>query len=124
MSTLLLLVQIYIGPSRSTVIQNRDVVKELEVGTLIAAPGNNFPKVGKVLSIPPNPTIESIIKIQWMGQERAPHKPKWMRSFKLGPKNAVGCIKMNEIVLYGFQLTNRGCLKKKSREYLQKEHYS
>ena len=108
-----------VGPSRSSVLQNRDVVKELRVGALIAIAGINFPKVGEVLSIPPNPSLDSDIDVQWMNQERAPHKPRWQRCFKLGPKNALGSTKMSDILLYSFQLTNKGCLKKKSRDYLK-----
>lgn len=65
-----------VGPSRTTVVQNRDVVKDLQVGMLIAIAGDNFPKIGTVQPIPPNPSIDSEISIHWMTQERAPHKPK------------------------------------------------
>lgn len=89
---------------------------------LIATAGENTPKVGKVYAIPPNPTHDTAITIHWMIQERAPHKPKWMRYFKQTPlnsKNAFGNVQTKDITLYGFELTNNGCLKKKSREYLQ-----
>jgi hypothetical protein len=54
-------------------------------------------------------------------QERAAHKPKWARFFKISTKkDAVGAVKISDILLYGFELTAKGALKKKSREYLQK----
>jgi len=84
---------------------------------LIAADDNGFPKVGKVVAIPPNVSLESRLQIQWMVQERAPHKSKWLRSFKLGPRQ--GEMEVTKVLLYDFQLTNNGCLKKKSRDYLK-----
>ena len=113
--------QIYIGPSRATVLQNRDVVKELQVGMLVAVSGQVFPKIGKVVHIPPNPGQDADITTHWLVQERAAHKPKWARFFKISTKkDAVGAIKISDILLYGFELTAKGALKKKSREYLQK----
>jgi hypothetical protein len=115
---------LHIGQSRNTVLQNRDIVKELRIGMLIAVTGKDrMPKVGRVHAIPPNFTYDSSIPIQWMIQERAPHKPKWMRHFKqlpLNSKNAFGNVLIQDITLYGFELTRKGCLKKKSREYLQR----
>ena len=113
--------QLYIGPSRSTVVQNRDVVKELDTGMLVATAGpDNFPRVGRVECIPPNPVQDTEITIQWMTQERAPRKPKWQRYFKFSPQRVMGSIKIQDITLYGFELTRNGCLRKKTREYLQR----
>lgn len=109
--------QLYIGPSRATVVQNRDVCKELRVGMLVAVAGKSFPRVGMVKEVPENPHLHSEADVQWMEQERAAHKSKWHRYFR--QSNAVGKIMYNEILLYDFQLTERGALKKKSREYLQ-----
>ena len=72
------------GPSRKTVIQNRDIIKELKVGMLIAIADSDIARVGKVLAIPSNISLDSNITIQWMVQERAPHKPKWQRFLNLG----------------------------------------
>ena len=110
--------QIFIGPSRSSVIENRDMVKELRAGMLIAIATDNFPKVGEVTAIPPNVSLDSSITVKWMVQERASHKPKWQRSFKVGGKHEE--TKLENVLLYGFQLTGSGCFKKKSREYLKK----
>ena len=100
-------------------IQNRDIVKELQVGMLVAIDDNSFPKVGKVAAIPPNHSLDSSISIQWLVQERAPHKPKWLRNFKIGAREVLGETEMKNVLLYDFQLTNKGCLKKKSRDYLK-----
>ena len=104
--------QLYIGPSRASVIGNRDVVKELKTGMLVAITReeNCMPEVGKVHSIPPNATINSTIVIHRMGQERAPHKPKWMRAYKLLAetcKKAFVDVQIKDISLYGFELTNK-----------------
>ncbi len=109
--------QIYIGSSRATVVQNRDVVKELQVGMLVATDGIAFPRVGTVQVIPPNPDAASQVTVQRMEQERAPHKPKWLRYFK--PTAVTGTISFEDVLLYDFNLTKSGALKKKSREYLQ-----
>ena len=73
---IIIFTQIYMGPSRKTVIQNRDIIKELKVGMLIAIADSVIARVGKVLAIPSNISLDSNITIQWMVQERAPHKPK------------------------------------------------
>ena len=102
-------------------VQNRDIVKDLKVGMLVAVSSGSFPDIGKVLSISPNPNLDSDVSVHWMTQERAPHKPKWMRYFTLSQqKNSTGTVKISEIVLYAFELTARGALKKKSRDYLKK----
>ena len=107
--------QIYIGTSRSTVVQNQDIVKQLRVGMLIAIKSS-----GKVVALPPNLSLTSDISVHWMIQEQAPHKPKWLRFFKPSKKrNAEGTTPINDVVLYGFELTANGALRKKSREYLR-----
>ncbi len=115
--------QIYIGPSRRTVVQNRDVTKELQVGMLVAVQEAAFVQIGTVQAIPPDPHNDTLVTVHWMEQERAPHKPKWLRYFKPAPitkKNAVGTVTFADIMLYDFQLTKSGALKKKSREYICK----
>ena len=98
-------------------LQNRDVVKDLQPGMLIAVAKKAFPLIGVVIKIPLRPTEDSVIDVQWMEQEKAKHKSKWLRFFK--QSSNVGIIKYSEILLYDFQLTDKGALKKKSREYLQ-----
>ena len=49
------------GPSRKTVIQNRDIIKELKVGMLIAIAESDIARVGKVLAIPSNISLDSIL---------------------------------------------------------------
>ena len=105
--------QIYIGNSRKSVVKNRDVTKELAIGMLVATPGfDKIPCIGRVSSISSN-----VVTINLLSQERAPHKPKWSRAFKDSQKSTA--ISYSDILLYDFELTNRGCLKKKTREYLQ-----
>ena len=82
--------------------------------------GEHFPQIGTVQAIPPNPDTTSNITIELMQQERAPHKPKWLRFFKM--TSAIRTVSFKQIILYDFQLTKCGALKKKSREYLQ-EHF-
>ena len=66
----------------------------------IATAGENVAKVGRVHAIPPNPMIDTTITIHWLVQERAPHKPRWMRYFKLthlNSRNAIGNIMMKDL---------------------------
>ncbi len=80
---------------------------------LVATAGlEEIPLIGTVLSIDPDS-----VKVQWMAQEKASHKPKWARGFK--HHSSSGIITFNEILLYDFQLTQNGCIKKKSRDYLK-----
>ena len=96
------------------------MTKDLTVGMLVAVSGSQLPKVGKVYSITDaHPTIQSSIVVEWLVQEQARHKPRWLRPFKASKKESFGTIKYSDLLLYDFQLTNSGCLKKQSREYLQ-----
>ena len=56
------------------------------------------------------------ITVELMVQERAPHKPKWLRSFRKTEK--ITKFSFHKIVLYDFKLTKRGCFNKRSRDYL------
>ena len=76
------IIQLYIGSSRTTVVQNRDVCRELKDGMLVAVKGELFPQIGIVKSIPHTATLESSIEVEWLQQERAPHKPTWLGFFK------------------------------------------
>lgn len=87
---------------------------------MVALKGDSFPRVGKVTSIPATPNLHSLIGVQWYHQQKASHKPRWLRFFL--PTTKTGNIKIEEIILYDFDLTNKGALKKKSRDYLQ-EHF-
>lgn len=82
--------------------------------------GETFPWVGTVKQVPFNPSYSSEVTIHWMEQERASHKPKWLRYFSPSTqRDAVSIVRYSDIILYDFQLTNKGCLKKKSRDYLK-----
>ena len=86
---------------------------------MVAVRGDSFPRVGKVTSIPATPSLQASIGVQWYHQQRASHKPRWLRFFM--PTPDVGNIKIEEIILYNFDLTKKGALKKKSRDYLQEQ---
>ena len=89
-----------IGTSRTTVTKNRDVVKELKVGMLVATIGTTIARIGTIKAIPPNPCYESQLTIHWMEQERAPHKPKWLRFFSPSTKkDSVSTITFKDILL-------------------------
>ena len=109
--------QIFIGSSRREVIKNLDVLKNLLSGMLIPIKGT---QLAKVTAISPNPTLETTIDVQWLHQEKAAHKPRWSRFFIIA--TSFGTILINDIILYDFQLTSKGALKKKAREYLQKQY--
>lgn len=83
----------------------------------IAAQEGTLPKLGRVVSLPSERSLHSLVEVQWLVQEKAPHKPRWMRYFKETDK--IGSLPLSDVVLYDFELTKNGALKKKSREYLQ-----
>ena len=112
--------QIYIGPSRTRVIENQNIEQDLTVGMLVAVQDMHasFPRIGKVTALPTgNMCLDSPIQVAWFQQERAPHKPQWLRFFK--QTTHISTILIQEILLYDFLLTQKGALKKKSREYLK-----
>ncbi len=77
-------------------------------------------KSGKSFSPSFSIVNDSEVTVHRMEQENAIHKPRWLRYFKLSKKKtAVSSIVLKEIVLYDFELTKNGALKKKSWEYLQ-----
>lgn len=85
---------------------------------MVAARGdNNFPRIGKVAEIPADMTLKSAVVVVWYKQERARHKPRWMRFFTESTQS--GKLAIQDIILYAFSLTNKGALKKKTREYLK-----
>ena len=57
-------------------MENQDIVKDLHPGMLVAIKGPSFPQVGTAVAIPSNPAMNTSFDVQWMQQERAPHKPK------------------------------------------------
>ena len=77
----------------------------------------NFPRVGRVTTVPSDPTLQFFIQVEWYKQERATHKPQWLRCFS--PSAVLGELQIDEIVLYDFELTKKGAFKKKTRDYLK-----
>ena len=89
---------------------------------LLAIHGSaGLPKVGKVCSIEDTTcrSEDSKITVEWLIQKQVKNKPRWLRPYKMCDDPERGIIKFTDILLYDFLLTNTGCLKKQSREYLQ-----
>ena len=87
---------------------------------MMVALGNKqeTPIIGEVVWIQPNPTLHSKLTVLLFNQERAPHKPKWLRYFRKTTKESD--FFMNDILLYDFSLTHKGAIRKSTREYLLK----
>ena len=65
--------------------------------------GSSFPRIGTVTNIPPNAAMETPFIVHWMLQERAPHKPKWLRFFTPSTrKDSSGPVSFSDVVLYDF----------------------
>ena len=79
------------------------MVKDLRVGMMVATEteGASFPDVGKVIAI--NSNIDTPVAVQWFDQERATHRPRWLRFFL--PGNMTSSIRFSDILLYDFTLT-------------------
>ena len=83
--------------------------------------GSDFLFIAKVTSVPDQPTLQSSVEVQWYCQERAPHKPRWLRYFHPSKKPS-GQLQISNIILYDFKLTNKRGLQKKTRDYLKDNH--
>ena len=108
-------------------LHNRDIVKELMPGSVIALNHHQWrgtvPQLAKVTSIPPNPTDQSQFPILWLEPESAPHKSRWCRFYSESKKkSANSSAYFSEVLLYDIELTKNGALKKQTREYLQAEY--
>ena len=85
---------------------------------MVAARGvDAFPRIGRVTKVPGDMTLKSTVAVVWYNQERARHKPRWMRFFTETKQS--GALAVEDILLYDFSLTKKGALKKKTREYLK-----
>ncbi len=87
--------QIYIGNRRGKrpVLENRDILKEIKLGMLVAFESKaEIPKIGEVSHIPPNPTLQSMINVILYKQEGATHKPTWLRNFRITTKKLIGMV--------------------------------
>ena len=105
---------------KTHVLENRDILKDIRIGMLVALQSKSeVPKVGEVLFLPPNPTLDCTISITLYEQEKAPHKPKWLRYFKITEQNCN--VKLADIILYDFGLTNKGAIRKSTREFIQNQ---
>lgn len=113
------LLQIYVGTIRGKkdVLENRDILKELKLGMLVALQSKcDIPRIGEVLWIQPNPDLQSKVKILVFEQEKCPQKPKWSRFFQRTAREQEYFI--SDIILYDFTLTNKGAIRKATREFL------
>lgn len=104
---------------------NRDIVKELRIGMTIALSSRYHVKTGPpfiaiVTEIPPTLSLESSITINWMDQEKALHKSKWFKCLKTTTQSAT--VPLHEVILYDFELTKNGALKKHTREFKKNEY--
>lgn len=78
---------------------------------------SEIPRIGEVIWIQPNPTQESTITILLYEQEKCTHKPKWLRNFKKTARDHQA--KVANVILYDFQLTSKGAIRKSTREFLK-----
>ena len=89
---------------------------------LLAVQGStSLPQVGKVCDIEDTTrrSEKSKITVEWFVQKQMKNKPRWLRPYQARDCPELGTINFPDILLYDFVLTNAGCLKKQSREYLQ-----
>ena len=121
--------QLYVGPRRgkTSVLHNRDVVKELVAGSIVALNHHRrrgtVPQLAKVTGIPPNPTDQSQFQILWLEPESASHKGRWLRFYyESKKKTGNSTASYSEVILYDIELTKKGALKKQTREYLQAQY--
>ena len=114
--------QIYIGalrgPNTTAVLSNRNILNELHVGMLVALTTQHegLPSIGEVTGVPDNPCTNSNIQLHYYIQERAPHKPKWLRFFRKSER-WTGTACYHDVLLYDFTLTKMGALRKSTRKH-------
>ena len=84
------------------------------------SPNEGLPFIAVVKELPGSVTDECEIMVEWMKREAAPHKSKWLRY--LENSGRTDFIPITDIILYDFELTKNGGLKKTTRDFL-KEHY-
>lgn len=68
--------------------------------------GEPFPQIRTVQDIPPNPDTTSEITIELIQQERAPHKPKWLRFFKQSSVIMTLTLSIKDIISYDLSSPN------------------
>ncbi len=101
-------------------LKNRSILKELQVGMLVAVPGKGvIPTIGEAVAIPPNPTMDSHFTLTlWTMEKKAVHKPRWLRTYSKSSQQTA--LLITDVLLYDFTLTNKGMLRKTTRDYLMK----
>lgn len=108
-------------------VHNRDVVKELEEGSIVAIdhpdkPGI-MPQLATVLKLPREKSLEAEVKIHWLEVKPGQKTARWFRYFQPShKKDSISFIQYKNILLYDIVLTKKGALKKESREYLKEQY--
>lgn len=105
---------------KTSIVQNRNIEKELKTGMTVALSSRRScttgpPFIAVLMNLPPNIKDDTELVIQWMNQERAPHKSRWLRYFKSSVHT--GSVFLDDIILYDFELTKKGALKKSTRDF-------
>lgn len=108
-------------------IHNRDVVKELEEGSIIAVnhPDKSgiMPQLATVIKLPTEKNLEGVVKIHWLEVKPGQKTARWFRFFEPShKKDSMSFIQYKNILLYDIVLTKNGALRKESREYLKEQY--
>ena len=108
-------------------VHNRDVVKELEEGSIVAInhPDKHgiMPQLATVIKLPKEKNLEGEVKIHWLEMKAGQKTARWFHFFQPSyKKNNTAVIQYKNILLYDIELTKKGALKKESREYLKEQY--
>ena len=106
-------------------MENANVLKDLSPGMLVALTSSadreelTCPHIGKVLAVSTevDRTLQFTFSFQWLEREKAAHKSKWIKYYHLS--NKVGVAKYSDVLLYDFKLTDKGLMRKNTRDYLR-----
>lgn len=106
-------------------MSNRDITKEIGIGMNVAVmersdSRNGPPYLATIVEVPFNLSLESAVTVNWLNPEKAPHKSRWLRYFK--PSTQTASVSLQDIILYDFELTKSGALKKQARDFLKQEY--
>ena len=108
-------------------IHNRDIVKELEEGSIVAVnhpdkPGI-IPQLATVIKLPKEKNLEGEVKIHWLDMKPGQKVARWFRFYQPSKKrDCTSFIQYKNILLYDIALTKNGALRKESRDYLKEEY--
>ena len=102
---------------------NADITKDLKPGSLVAVNHPDWvgtvPQIATVVKIPDDRTETPEVDITWIDHERSSKIATWLRSFRES-KLPHSTISLDNILLYNFELNQRGqTLRKTTREESQ-----